>query len=509
MDAAAKWLYLFRKNLPFIFLSVALLTVVLIPFVMHGLARDGRLYSCFALDMAKQRSSIWQPLSSVWPIAFLDTPVLTPLMFHEHPPFAFYMQSLFIQWFGDGVFVDKLYFFVMAMGSLCVVILFWCQRHRAGALPLIWIPIFSWVCIVGNYLPSWEGGIESTLVVLTTMACFFMLQGCLHPQGFKRFFWLLLGSLCVLAGFLTKGLQALFPVILPLLYTSTISSKMSIKQGLQLSMMICCLIVCLFSILVYVEPVILENILAYLHQQVFGTFNGQYGSNVKVPRILNIVWLISKNLFFIIAFTVAAVGRVSWVYTPRHRVKQMLLTLKNTPWMYFFFLLALAASLPVGLSPRQSSRYLTQSFPFWTLFFTEILTPHFQAYTATISLHAMRYKYALQIGAWCLVAALLGSIYCTGGIYRSASLINDLFLLQKLIPPGTTLSMHQQFLSDAIHRDFIPILYRYHQVQVSFSQDHDYYIQQKTAPALPPPGYLSIAQSFNTITVFKKRYRTP
>ncbi|MCW8409665.1 hypothetical protein OQJ13_11850 [Legionella sp. PATHC035] len=486
-------MYLFRLNLPYIVLTITLFLFFCIPFTMHGLSSDGRLYACFALDIANHLSTVWQPLSSVWSVSSI---------FHEHPPLSFYTHSLFIQLFGEGVFVDKFYFFLMGLLSLFLVTLFWRKRHPQLQHTFLWIPILSWLLTVGTFHPAWEGNIEATLVVFTTTASLFILNACVTSDLSKRFAFLLLGSIFIIAGFLTKGIQALFPVTIPIIYSLTIPSSFILKKGIQSSLLTTFLAVSLFALIVFFYPVILENIIAYFQQQIVGTFKGAYGVNIHVPRFIHIFWLIFKNQILIIALTLfmyKIIKRESISFTNIAWFKNILLKLRDYPWVCFFLLLALVSSVPVAISPRQSSRYIAQSFPFWALFFAEILTPLFQVHIAAIDLQSTKYKRFIRISFACLAGVVLLGFCCFGGIFRTNKLIKDTLLLQQVLPRSSIISINKQVDERLIH-----LLYRYHHVRVSFEPNHRYYVQRKDETHVPSSEYKPVELPFESISLFKK-----
>lgn len=118
----------------------------------------------------------------------------------------------------------------MALLSLLLVMLFWRQLHPQLEPAFVWIPILSWLLTVGTFHSAWEGNIEATLVVFTTAACFFILNACKTVDLLRCFVFISIGSIFIVLGFLTKGIQALFPITIPIIYSLTVPPAYELKK---------------------------------------------------------------------------------------------------------------------------------------------------------------------------------------------------------------------------------------------------------------------------------------
>jgi 4-amino-4-deoxy-L-arabinose transferase-like glycosyltransferase len=97
----------FRRNLPYILFTANVFLVIAFYFTMVGMHEDGLIYSSLAANMSHNVGSLWDPSFSeaLWP------------HFFEHPPLAFYLQSIFIRFVGDNPNIDKLYFLYLPSTS--------------------------------------------------------------------------------------------------------------------------------------------------------------------------------------------------------------------------------------------------------------------------------------------------------------------------------------------------------------------------------------------------------
>ena len=80
-----------------------------------GIHGDGIEYANVARNMADGLGSFWKPYHDDFGY----------LVFHEHPPFVFWFQSLFFRIFGNGPYLEAFYGFFIGLLILFCTGLFW------------------------------------------------------------------------------------------------------------------------------------------------------------------------------------------------------------------------------------------------------------------------------------------------------------------------------------------------------------------------------------------------
>ena len=122
---------------------------------------DGVTYASIARNLAQGRGRFWAP-------HYTDT--IYPA-FHEHPPLAFWLQSLWFRAFGDHWFVERAYSAAAAALIALLIVVTWRAVHAVpDARNQDWLPVALWMAapvvswaIVGNLL-------ETTVAVFVTGA---------------------------------------------------------------------------------------------------------------------------------------------------------------------------------------------------------------------------------------------------------------------------------------------------------------------------------------------------
>ena len=97
-------------------LTLAVFAAATLPrLVQRGMFVDGVTYASIARNLSEGRGSFWSPsyTATIYP------------QFHEHPPFGFWLQSLWFRVLGDHLFVERAYALAAALGTALLMALIW------------------------------------------------------------------------------------------------------------------------------------------------------------------------------------------------------------------------------------------------------------------------------------------------------------------------------------------------------------------------------------------------
>ena len=492
-----------RQSLPFILLVFGIFLFECLPFVMYGTSLDGLVYSQLALNMSHHLGSLWDPFysSTIWP------------HFYEHPPLAFYLQSFFFSILGDNVFVDQFYFFTIIICNLFLFVFFWRQSNPKIKGYFIWIPIFCF--LIGPRQVSNLGYLEYMLSVFTTLASFLIVKALL--SGIQQRIYFLLSGVLMVAAFFINGLQAFFPLIIPLLYALIFSKPKflsSVLQTLGLTFWVFSLIIFIF--LIY--PPAFENIYHYFQEQLIeslsgmrqdsGYHSGFFGHLYGLGQLWPLLWtLIVTSLISLLIY--------SW--QTRQSFLNIITMIKQDKWVLFFFLMAFSAFLPVLLSARQSPHYFIPALSFFGLAFAQILTPVYLSWLSLIDINSQKYKIFLCLVIFTMIGAVIGMIFSFGKINYSKNTelkqsIHDALLIAKIVPPNTEIFTDDPaILVDFNHPamstniDNIAILNRYAHITIYIGPlSKNYLVQMRSRPSYPL-GYELVNLELQKFSLFKKK----
>lgn len=189
------------KTLPFYLIVVGYFLIRISPdFLSHGLFMDGLYYSTVAKNLSEGIGTFWNPYFTVTCLP----------EFHEHPPLAMAMESIFFDILGNGRHTEKIYSFLTYVIIALIILKIWrLSGYKNGWIPLfLWFitPVVSWAC-PNNLL-------ENTLTIFTTLSFLFFLES----RKSRKYLFLFLAGFMLTLGFLTKGFVALFPWSLPFIF---------------------------------------------------------------------------------------------------------------------------------------------------------------------------------------------------------------------------------------------------------------------------------------------------
>lgn len=86
--------------------TCAIMCLLTLPvLIKQGMFNDAVLYTSVSLNLSKGIGSFWLPYFDEWNIININS-------FHEQPPLAFGIQSLFFKLLGNSIYVERVYTFL-------------------------------------------------------------------------------------------------------------------------------------------------------------------------------------------------------------------------------------------------------------------------------------------------------------------------------------------------------------------------------------------------------------
>ena len=116
-----------------LFTGAVFLSLILPPLLMQGMFMDGMIYGAVARNLSLGHGTFWH-------LEFSET-LLQP--FHEHPPLAFYLESLFFRLSGDQYFTERLYTLFIALATVLVLVRLF--RLTGGNNAGSWLGVLLWI----------------------------------------------------------------------------------------------------------------------------------------------------------------------------------------------------------------------------------------------------------------------------------------------------------------------------------------------------------------------------
>ncbi len=394
-----------------------LIVILVLPNLLkHGMFMDGLLYSTVANNFAHGKGTFWHLYNT-------DT---LHRGFYEQPPLYFWIMAGFYKIFGDSIFVERFYDFVMLLLSAFLIHKNWqvlvpCKFSRYSFLPvLFWImtPVCFWA-YSNNML-------EISVSVFALSSSFFLFKYYFRePKGV----YLIIAGFFLIAGGLTKGFVALFPLVIPFFYYLLIR-RFSLRKWFFDSVLLSVIPVFVI-VLIFLFETSRSGFTIYLTQRVFHSIT----SVSTVDNRFHILGRLASELLPVVLLNLLIFGirRIS-----RRKNGKLFFDRK----FFFLFLIALFASVPLMVTKEQRGFYLVTSLSYYALSIAWLLIPVWQKMVNYLAERKWLKKRGHIIGAFLIIIALLFSGMQVGKYNRDEEVLKDIEVLKPILKNKKLISVN-------------------------------------------------------------------
>lgn len=455
--------YLFTAGIFLIIYSPALLS--------DGMFMDGLIYSVVARNLAFGDGSFWNlSFSSIYFKSF-----------HEHPPLAMGIHSIFYSMFGDSRFVDKLFSIATYVVTAVLIHLLWHQLRLRHS----WIPLLMWLSIPLTGWACSNNMLENTLSVLICAATW------LYFNGRERKPWLFSAGAGVVLflGLLTKGPVALFPWTLPFIALVTGQQQ---KIGTAILETFCMVAGTLLplALLLLLSDAACQSLEAYLNIQVV--------NSLKNIVTVDSRWFIVKKLLlelipvFALVLITLFIGRIHGFVFHRFQEK------KKQALMLLLF--GLSGVIPIMVSMKQNGFYILPALPFFAMGMAVFIYPLSSYLLEKINYDGIPFRRFQRFSNVLLLAGVSLCLAQANTVGRDKVKLADLRQVFTVIPKNEIINVHPDLWTDwSLHG----YLQRYHRVSMDNDLSHQrQYFLMKADNAMP-----STAAAYTPVNLPLKDFR--
>ena len=445
---------------PFRWITAAVfLGLTAIALVQRGMFMDGLLYVSVAHNLALGFGTFWEPRFSEEGFAGLPT-------FHEHPPLAFGMESLWYRVFGSGFWVEGLYSLCMALATAWLLVLLWRALwgpdRRMAALG--WLPVLLWIIVPQVHWSAQNNMQENTMAVFTVAAVLLAVRtdrGALHPLA-----GLVLVGLFTFLAAMVKGLPGLFPICAPFMLGVV---RGCAWKGLWRSALVTATVIGLFALLM-LWPEARQSLLTYAE--------GRLLHRIDMDPTVDTRWRIVPQFveamlapLLLMALTRAATRRRRGADTSNGRQSATVM-----------LLIGLSGVLPLTLTLVQKSFYMVAALPFVSTAIACMAAPsvaHLLERTSQGLRRGLLFAGRAGVAAVIVCCALL-----FGKPSRDVDLLHDVDLLGRALPAHTLVSVGPEQWEEWNLQSY---LIRFHAISVSSRPGAAWHLT--AGEGAPPAGY--------------------
>lgn len=434
-----------------------------------GMFVDGVFYAAIANNLANGIGTFWE----------MQYTTTLHASFHEQPPLALFLQSLFFRLFGDSIYVERLYCFVLALLMIWLMIRTWIEV-AGKENNYAWLPVLLWVIIPLNLWTYQNNLIELTLGVLDLTAIYFILKGC-RQNSFK---WFMLGGLFTFLAFFSKGLQGLFPIIAPMVYWIVYRSQNFTKACFQV--LVVTAVPATMIGLLYIYPPANQFFDLYIERRLGGTFH-----HLQDTTKSHFYLLYKLGLEMVAPI---GVGLIFWAISR----KQILKVRHEIKAVLFFTGIGLIASLPLMVTLEQRPFYLATSFPYFVIAIGLLALPYVDALMEKLKTKKFNVLNYSLLGL--IMIAIVFVALNAENPKRDHALIHDLSYIRKEIPKRTTISIPTEIDTRwSLHAYFM----RYANISLDARNKYPYLLMPLEGPVPIDSCYKQIPMPLQKFALYK------
>ena len=298
----------------------------------------------------------------------------------------------------------------------------------------------------------------------------------------KNKWFILPAALFLFAGSLCKGVPALFPAVMPLLWRLTGGKELySLKAALVHTSMLFAIPAFIYTLILF-DPIARESLSFYFFERLLGRISGEPTVNSRFSILANFAQEFA--VMFVIWIVVRFVLRRKQSTSPSYN-------------RTLFLLLSGACGIvPLALTPVQRPFYMVPALAFFALAISIDLITRFNS--ASFAVSRKTQKMLTITAAVCVIALFVFTLTRVGKVSRDEQVLADVHAISGVVPGNGKIST-----SFAIYSkwDLQFYLLRYHGIVLESGPQNQYVLKEKTEdcdegfePCLLPLNELSLCR---------------
>jgi 4-amino-4-deoxy-L-arabinose transferase-like glycosyltransferase len=390
-------------TLPFYLFVIGVFLIIVSPNLLsEGMFMDGLFYSTIARNLSNGLGTFWNP--------YFTATCLTD--FHEHPPLALGIQSVFFTLFGESRFIDKLYSVITVVFVGYIILKIWAVlKYQHG-----WVPLLLWLCTPLVTWASSNNMLENTLTIFTSLSVLFYLKS----QNGNRYLYVSLSGFMLSLGFLTKGFVAFFPWTFPFLIWLLLRQKTFRNMAIDSAGVLISTLAPLAFLLVFFPEAKL-SIDKYIDVQVINSIK-------NIATVDSRFYIVERLLLELIPAIALLLIFMIWGWRKNFSMRSIKGTHKTA---LVFILLGLTGVLPIMISMKQRGFYILATFPFFAIGMSVLIRPLLDYLSSTINYQSRGFLFFKWLAVGCFSIGIILSVYFSNHIGRDFNKLSD---IKKIIP---------------------------------------------------------------------------
>ena len=446
--------------------------------VQHGIFFDGLIYGTLAKNLANNIGTVYDLKISTF---YMPT-------FHEHPPLAMYLESLFFKVFGNAYFIERVYSFsLFSMVILMINNLWYTIYKEKEDRKFGWLPILLFLPLPLIFWSFTQNMLETTMTLFTLLSVLTLYKAILSKNKMQELIFLFIASLAVVAAFYSKGPVGLFPLA-TLFLAFLFLPMLSLKRALYLNI-IFFIFVAIISILLLQNDALHTSMSTYLNQQVIASLEGH--RDTVDNRFVYLFEILKETTPLLIISSLLFI-------TLRKKVQQN----KETLGLALLFIaIGFSASLPIMLSTKQYGFYLVPSIVFFSFGFSILSFVYVKFLVNKIH----KPQIAILIFLLLFISSIVFTLFKVGHYTRQENLLKDIDTISQSIQTDTTIQIEKELHKNIYLNNYFMRIYN---VELDPNEEHKYLLLKKDTPLSIEQlkNYEEIKVDLNLYRLYKAKF---
>lgn len=447
-------------DFPFSLFTASLLILLTVPrLIRDGMFLDGMLYTSVSHNLGRGIGTFWQPVFS----PFYSNS--GSQFFHEHPPLALGIQSLFFKFLGDSMYVERLYIFLTMCITAFLITAVWRNafRENENIRRMAWLPVLLWFLIPSASWSYSNNMMENTMGLFALAAVLFAFRGCEKEKN--SFLLFLAAGLFVFLATMSKGVPGFFPLGIPLIYWIIFRKGNFFRPLFQTIIVISIPAIAYFILFSF--PGSRESLEFYVKARLLQRIE-------DAPTVTSHLYIFGRLFSELIPLLIITAFTLIWVKLKRKNLMKEI----NLRYALFFFVAGLSASAPLALTMVQRGFYLVPSFPYFAIAFSLLLAPAISVLRTRILSNGKSLSFLKYSGYSLILIAIIVSAVLHGEPVRDKKLLHDVHLIGHTIPHGSAIT-----INDEISQNYSLECYfiRYYDIGLHINEPEQYLLSLKEA----------------------------
>jgi 4-amino-4-deoxy-L-arabinose transferase-like glycosyltransferase len=447
-----------KINFTFWIFTISVLIGLIVPvLIQDGMFMDGVLYACVSNNLANGEGSFWFPVFSKLGIAGQEN-------FHEHPPLVFGIQSLFFKVFGESMYVERFYSFLMACITAFLIHAVWklLSGDNKDLQKISWLPVLLWISVPVCFWSFQNNIQENTMGVFALASVLFALKFYYEKKAISS---LIISGVFIFLATFSKGLPGFFPLAIPFLY---MIAERKISFGKMVVHTLILVVVTLgIYLLLMLDADAYESIRIYI--------------NERLLKRIDSVHTVS-NRFHILEGLLAELAPILGVCLLFLFIKRKTIIQERSFFRsksFLFLLIGLSATLPLMLTLVQKRFYFAHAIPFFAVSLAFLVAPHVITLLKRINPSGTGFRLFQGLTFVSLIAVISVSFMMKGKTSRNHDLLHDVYIIGNTVERGSVINIEPSLWNSF---DLQCYLVRYFHISVDpTNEKHNYYLTKKNS----------------------------